>query len=187
MVQEYIDLDHAEPVPTSDISKPVGTTYYLPMHGVSKDSSSITKLRVVFDASAKTSTGASLNDTLLVGPTLYPHLTDILIRFRAFPVAISGDVAKMYRAVELTPEDRDLHRFIWRPDQSSEPRDYCMKCVTFGVASSPFLAVQASRKELTILASSFLLHVLIYSTPFTWTIAWLEQTPLSKPWNYNNS
>jgi len=99
--------------------------------------------------------GASLNDTLMVGPTLYPQLTDILIRFRAFPVAISGDVAKMYRAVELAPEDRDLHRFIWRPDQSSEPRDYRMKRVTFGIAASPFLAVQALQQTAHKFGSEF--------------------------------
>jgi len=73
--------------------------FYLAMHGVSKSSSSTTKLRV--DASVKTRTGASLKDTLILGPTLYPQLIDI--------VAISGDVTKIYRAVELAPEDRDLH------------------------------------------------------------------------------
>ena len=45
---------------------------YLPMHGVYKESSSTTKLRVVFDASAQTSTNTSLNDILSVGPTLHP-------------------------------------------------------------------------------------------------------------------
>ena len=77
----------------------------LEMHGVIKESSSTTKLRVVFDASAKSSTGVSLNDTLLVGPTLYPTLTDILVRFHSYPIAISADIFKMYRAVELHPSD----------------------------------------------------------------------------------
>ena len=52
MVREYIDLEHAEPVPTHEAN------------------STSTKLRVVFDASAKTSNNVSLNDSLLVGPTL---------------------------------------------------------------------------------------------------------------------
>ena len=64
-------------------------------------------------------------------------------------MTIAGDVSKMYRAVELTPEDRDLHRFMWWPDQSSELRDYRMKRVMFGVASSPYLAVQALQQTAT--------------------------------------
>ncbi len=64
------------------------------MHAVMKESSTTTKLHVVFDASAQTTTGYSLNDTLLVGPTLYPDLIDILLRFRSYPVAITADISK---------------------------------------------------------------------------------------------
>ena len=41
--------------------------HYLPHHCVTKDSNSTTERRVVFDASAKTTSGLSLNDCLLVG------------------------------------------------------------------------------------------------------------------------
>ena len=78
----------------------------------------------------------------MVGPTLYPNLTDVLIRFRSYPVAIAGDISKMYRAVQLTSGDRDLHRFLWRPNLTSAIQDYQMKRVTFGVALSPYLATQ---------------------------------------------
>ncbi len=44
VVQEYLDLNHAETVPTSEIDKPVGKTYYLPMNAVTKESSTSTKL-----------------------------------------------------------------------------------------------------------------------------------------------
>ena len=56
-MQEYIEMDHAEKVSPEDLHKPLGETYYLPMHGVTKDFSPTTKFRIVFDASAKTSTG----------------------------------------------------------------------------------------------------------------------------------
>ena len=136
-VQEYLDLGHAEPVPVQDLKLPHSQTYYMPMHAVIKDSSTTTKLRVVFDASARITSGISFNETLMVGPTLYPNLTDIFIRFRTYPMAISGDVSKMYRAIELSPTDRDYHRFIWRADKSSPLQDYRMKRVTFGITASP--------------------------------------------------
>ncbi len=81
-LQEYADLGHAEPVPTAVLDKPELSVYYLPSHGVVKISSTTTKLRIVFDASAKTTSGVSLNDTLLPGPSLYPLLTDVILAFK---------------------------------------------------------------------------------------------------------
>ena len=107
VVQEYLDLGHAEPVPLTSISTPPSTHYYLPMHGVVKASSTSTKLRVVFDTSAKTTTNVSLNDTLQDGPTLFHNINHILLKFRSYVLAISGDVGKMYRAVELEEKDID--------------------------------------------------------------------------------
>ena len=60
--------------------------------------------------------GVSLNDTLLVGPTVHSSLIDVLLRFRFHRVALTTDVSRMYRAVELTLPDRDLHRFVWKSD-----------------------------------------------------------------------
>ena len=108
-----------------------------------KESSTTAKLRVVFDASARTTTGYSLNDTLMVGPTLYPDTIDVLLRFRSYPVAITADISKMYRAVGLSSADRDLHRFVWHSNLSSALHDYRMTRVTFGVAASAFVAIQA--------------------------------------------
>ena len=69
VIQEYIELGHAELVPELDLHKPTSEVFYLPIHVVRKESSSTTKIRAVFDASAKSSSGISLNDTFLVGPT----------------------------------------------------------------------------------------------------------------------
>ena len=105
MIQEYLDLGHAEVVSDEDLHKDPSQVYYLPIHVVYKNSSTSTKVRAVFDASAKTSTGISLNDTLIVGPTVHSSLIDVLIRFHIHQVALTTDVSKMYRAVELTPSD----------------------------------------------------------------------------------
>lgn len=65
---------------------------------VYKESSTTTKVRAVFDASAKTSSGTSFNDRLMVGPTVHPQLVDDLLKFRTHRVALT-DISKMYRAV----------------------------------------------------------------------------------------
>ena len=75
-VDEYQVLDHAEVVPQSDLKKLPSDTFYLPMHGVEKEASTTTKLRIVSDASAKTTSGYSLNVQLLTGPNLCPLLTN---------------------------------------------------------------------------------------------------------------
>ena len=64
VMEGYFNLSHAEPVPPEDLQKPPQETFYLPMHAVRKEHSTTTKVRVVFDASAKSTSGVSLNDTL---------------------------------------------------------------------------------------------------------------------------
>jgi len=101
VIDEYFVNKHAEPVPRADLEKPPSEVFYLPMHVVHKESSTTTKLRAVFDASAKTSTGTSFNDISLVGPTVHPPLVDVLIRFRSHRIALIADVSRMYRAIRL--------------------------------------------------------------------------------------
>lgn len=139
VVEEYFSLSHAEEI-IADFQKPPNEVFYLPMHAVHKQSSTTTKLRVVFDAPAKSSTGVSLNDTLMVGPTLHFPLMDVLLRFRCHVVAITTDISKMYRAVELVPPDKDYHRFLWRHHQQQPLVDYRMTGLTFGVLASSFAA-----------------------------------------------
>ena len=147
VMQEYLDLGHAEAVPTPDLEKPPKLSFYLPMHAVYKTSSTTTKIRAVFDASAKSSTGVSLNDTLLVGPTTHPPLVDVLLRFRLYPVALTADVSRMYRAIELTDDDKDLHRFLWRSQPDDPLKDYRMTRLTFGVSASSFAANMAVKQN----------------------------------------
>ncbi len=80
-MKEYLTLDHAELVPQYDLENPPKDVLYLPIHGVFKYSSTITKLRAVFDSFTDSSSGTSLNDLLLTGPNLYPLLTTILVKF----------------------------------------------------------------------------------------------------------
>lgn len=147
VIEEYFEMGHAELIPATDLRKLMGQVFFLPMHAVRKESSTTTKIRAVFDASAKSSSGVSFNDTLLVGPTVHPPLIDVLMRFRLHRVALTADVSKMYRAVELTQSDRDFHRFVWRKDPGEPLRDYRMTRVTFGVSASSFAANMAVKQN----------------------------------------
>ena len=140
VMEEYFDLDHAETVPQLELDKAPDQVFYLPMHAVRKEASTTTKLRIVFDASAKTTNDISLNDMLLVGPTVHPPLVDILLHFRTHRIALTADVSKMYRAIRLIDSDKDLHRFVWRKDPDEPLMDYRMTRVTFGVSASSYAA-----------------------------------------------
>ena len=143
VMKEYLTLGHAIEV-TGQQPHPQNSSsvYYMPIHSVVKECSTTTRVRAVFDASAKTSNHVSLNDTLAVGPTLHPTIDKILLRFRKYPVAISSDITKMYREVLLDPKDQPLHRFIWRETPTEGWKEFQMTRVTFGVAASPYLAVK---------------------------------------------
>ena len=155
VIQEYLDLQHAEVVPQEDLHKDVSEVYYMPIHVVYKQSSTTTKVRAVFDASAKTASGHSFNDTLMVGPTVHPPLLDVILRFRTHQVALTTDISKMYRAVSLTQDDRDYHRFVWRKSPSDQLQDYRMTRVTFGVSASCFAANMAVKKNAQEFSSTY--------------------------------
>jgi len=151
VLQEYLDLGHAHIIPANE--RYLTPHFYLPVHGVFKDSSTTTKLRAVFDASAKSSTGISLNDNLLPGPNLYPPLQDVITRFRRHKVGLSADISKMFREILLNPPDRDLHRFLMR-DKCNTIVDCRMERLTFGVTCSPYLATQVLRTLSHLFCSS---------------------------------
>jgi len=94
VLEKYLSLNHM-----SLIENPDDDGYYMPHHAVIKNSSNTTKVRVVFDASAQTTTGVSLNDILLTGPTIQDKLFFHLLRFRTYKYVITADIEKMYRQV----------------------------------------------------------------------------------------
>ena len=79
---EYFHLGHAKQVPLDEVDSPATEVYYLPMQAVHRDDSTTSKLGNVFNASASTASGTSLNSHLLVGTSVHPALIDVLLRFR---------------------------------------------------------------------------------------------------------
>lgn len=137
-IHEFIQLGHAHYI--EDFSPTDTHAYYMPHLAVIKPDSATTKLRTVFNASAKTSTGTSLNDILYEGPNIYNDLFEIILRFRLYRYAFSCDIVKMFRAININPKQTYLQRVLWR-DSKSEP----LKCleidtVCYGTKCAPYLA-----------------------------------------------
>ena len=113
--------------------------WYLPHFAVVRTERVTTKTRVVFDASAKCK-GVALNDMMHQGPKLQNDLFDVLLHFRRYPIVVVCDIAEMYLRIELNPDDRSFHRFLWRNLASNEkPCEYEFSRLVFGVNASPFL------------------------------------------------
>nr|XP_042896604.1 uncharacterized protein LOC122269090 [Parasteatoda tepidariorum] len=139
-MSEYLQLGHMERVPSDELIKE--STFYLPHHFVIKEDSNTTKLRVVFDASAKDSSGNSLNNALHAGPRLQPELFSLLLKFRTFKVAFTADIEKMFRQIRIHEEDTDYQRILWRFKPDEEIQIYRLLTVTYGTACAPYLTVK---------------------------------------------
>ena len=139
----------------SDIPSNRKLSACLPPHGMLKDQSLTTKLRVVFDGSCPTSTGISLNDVQLVGPKLQNDLFSILIRFRQHTYTVSADVKSMYRQIEIKPSQRTLQQIIWRFHKGDPLSTYQLNTVTYGTASASFLAIRCLVELATENASKY--------------------------------
>lgn len=143
-IQEYMDLNHMKKIdPTSSKS---GNPFYLPHHAVLRPDKTTTKLRVVFDGSAQTSSNISLNDTLLVGPTIQQPLFNIILRFRKFNYVLTSDIIKMYRQININPDQTHLQRILWRYDFNQPIDEYELLTVTYGTSSASWLAIRTIKQ-----------------------------------------
>ncbi|XP_025204843.1 uncharacterized protein LOC112601423 [Melanaphis sacchari] len=134
-MKEYEALGHMS------VAKNPGR-YIIPHHAVWKQESGKSKLRVVFDASARSASGKSLNDTLYVGPKLQRDIVDVLLGFRLYRFAFSTDICKMYRQIKVNADDRGYQHILWRATPVDALKEFELNTVTYGVNSAPFLALR---------------------------------------------
>ncbi|KAF0738583.1 Uncharacterized protein FWK35_00025854, partial [Aphis craccivora] len=148
-MQEYLEMGHMQEV-RNEPTIP-SNSYYLPYHAVQNTSSLTTKVRVVIDASSKSSSGISLNDILMRGPTVQEDLFAILTRFRRHQHVIISDIEKMFRQVGIAEPDLDLQRILWRNEPSESLRTYRLVTVTYGTTPASYMITQC----LIILAENY--------------------------------
>ncbi|KAI5717607.1 hypothetical protein M8J77_008525 [Diaphorina citri] len=114
--------------------------YVIPHHAVIKETSSTTKVRAVFNASASSSHGQSLNNLLMKGPKLQKDICEIILTFRGHRVVVCADIRQMYRQILVRPEDRKYQHIFWRRDGDASVNEYELATVTYGVTPSAFQA-----------------------------------------------
>lgn len=80
---------------------------------------------------------------LYVGPTVQPDLFELLIQWRRYEYAISGDIEKMYRQVKINPDQAKVQCILHQLPEESEIRRFKLTTATFGTASAPYNAIAA--------------------------------------------
>lgn len=143
IIQEQLSRGIIEKVTSTSTEGSI--KHYIPHHPVITPSKSTTKVRIVYDASAKTrKTNKSLNECLYRGPVIMPSLYGLLIRFRLSPIGVVGDIEKAFLNVGLQAKERDVTRFLWLQDSTirnveNNLQIYRFCRIPFGIISSPFL------------------------------------------------
>ncbi|XP_024882128.1 uncharacterized protein LOC112461207, partial [Temnothorax curvispinosus] len=124
-----------------------GPVFYLPHHGVVKSDSTTTKLRVVFDASAKDLNGVSLNDVLRSGPKLQTDIVVILLRFRVGRVALTADVRQMFLRILVERGQCDYQSLASHPSVLAglDPELSSQSLLSFESSEDQFLKVLGLR------------------------------------------
>jgi hypothetical protein len=155
VIQKQLKMGIVQPVKDSDLTT-VGNVHYLPHHAVVKRDKETTKVRVVYDASAKCA-GPSLNECLFTGPKFEQKILDILLRFRTYRIALTADIEKAFLMVSVSPKDQDVLRFLWVDDiTKSDPNIQMFRFtrVVFGISSSPFLLNATIAHHLKLFSST---------------------------------
>ncbi|XP_063370775.1 uncharacterized protein LOC134659099 [Cydia amplana] len=146
-IREYISLGHMREC-TDEIDGPPNSTQecFLPHHCVQRPESATTSLRVVYNASSKTSNGTSLNDIMYNGPNLQHDLLSLIIKWRQYKVAYVADIEKMFRMIGINIQDQKYQKIIWRDNEHQRFREYALTTTTYGTKAAPWLAMMTLRQ-----------------------------------------
>ena len=137
---ETTEQQKSEGIVETASEPPQGKEFYIPRKPVVRMAAESTKLRIVYDASARANqNAASLNDCLYPGPPLQNHIWNVLVHMRFHPVALTGDLKQAFLQARIKKEERDALRFHWKSHQEAEVQTLRFTRALFGLISSPFL------------------------------------------------
>ena len=143
IIQDQLKAGIVQEVQTNDLpnNKTSSQGYYLPHLAVVRKDRETTKVRIVYDGSAKSSKQEkSLNDCLQTGPNYLPHVFSMLANFRRNIVGLTADIEKAFLMIGIQDDQRDFLRFLWFDNPKSEdPKIVHLKFtrLVFGLRPSP--------------------------------------------------
>lgn len=140
-LMEYVENGFAE-----SRNRPDPSGYFLPHSGVIREKSATTKLRIVFDGSARQADSCSLNDLLLRGPDLNSTILRQLLLFRTATTVAVANIEKAFLQIEVESEDRKYLQFLWM--KNGKLLVFRMKVLPFGLICSPAILATALKMDL---------------------------------------
>ena len=158
IIEEQKNHGIVERIPEEEQKEKEGeNVHYLPHHAVIRRDRETTKLRIVYDGSARPAERAhSLNDCLETGPNFTPQLFDTLVKFRWHRIGLTADIEKAFLMVGIRETDRDMLRFLWLKDPNdpnSEIAHFRFTRLVFGLRPSPAILASTIRHHLDALLS----------------------------------
>ena len=129
-----------------------GSHYFIPWRTVLNLGSLSTPRRLVFDASARTPGGESLNDILATGMNKLGKLLHLLVKFRYGCYAFSADIQMAYNNLRLDPEFYKYQQYLWKENLAPEDEAVVMIVVTaiYGVRPAGNLTLAGFKKIVEI-------------------------------------
>ncbi|XP_072403148.1 uncharacterized protein [Diabrotica undecimpunctata] len=128
VISEYLTLGYAKIIPLSFYhSLSNEFKYFIPHMSIIREESVPKKLEVVFDFSAKTDSGVSLNDLTSEGYQLQDNLFDIFCRFRCYKYVICANIKMIYRFIDINPKHRHLQNILWRDEHTPDEHFKCIQ------------------------------------------------------------
>ena len=155
-IEDMLNRGVARKVSEKELQEYTGTKFCISHHDVMNPRSASTPMRVVFNSSARTKGGMSLNDCLAKGPCLLNELLGILMRFRQEQFAFIGDISKMFHSIEIPIHDQMTHLFFWRDMQlDKNPEIFAMTALNMGDKPASAIAQTALRMTAEEAAEEF--------------------------------
>ncbi|GFX66578.1 uncharacterized protein TNCV_1794891 [Trichonephila clavipes] len=150
--KEWVSEKIIEPVEPEELAREKG--HFLPHRPIFKENPT-TRIRPVFDASAKERNSGSLNDCVEKGPNYLELIPKLFNRFRQLKYGVISDIRRAFLQIKVAPSDRKFLRFLWW--EEGDPRKlivYSHCRVVFGVNASPFLLAATINYHLENVAES---------------------------------